>query len=154
MSKKCYLGDVFTLEVKHGYCVFQFVGHDIDNIEIIRVLRPVIKSVAEITGELINQKEHFFVRFPLQPSYKKDLVHFINNYPIPPKTSIPTYYRSLDYVTHKNIRNWYMIEAKTLKRQVIRELTSEFLDLSPSGIWNAECLREQLEMGWTLETWK
>ena len=154
MIKKCSIGDVFALATKDGFVALQHIGLDDDGVEVIRVLRPLLNSKSMIDDNVINDKEHFIVRFPLLASYKKNLVDFIGNFPIPPNTSIPMYYRTLDYIPHKSIRNWYMVEAATSKRQIVNELTSQFLALSPSGIWNVAYLREQLEMGWTLENWK
>lgn len=49
---------------------------------------------------------------------------------------------------------WYIVDTKTLKRELKQQLNAEDLKLPFHGHPNDTLLREYLESNWRLENWK
>ena len=154
MSKKLIPGNVYAIPVSGGYGLIQYVGMGQNNIEVARVLTPIVAALADFTPEMCLQKERYYIRMVLRATERSGLIQLIGNYPLPPDAVLPTQYRSLEYVPHRNIREWYLVDATTWKRAFIPHPDAKFFALSSAGIWNAALLRERLEQDWHLENWR
>lgn len=148
------IGSVYAIQTRIGCGLFQVVQHREIGIDVIRVLQPIIQNCNEFSPELLQEQERYFVKFAVRAAYNKKLINLIGNFRVPSAVKVPKKYRMLDYVPHRNIRNWYIVDAKTNGLRLISTLNEKFLSLSCDGIWNDTFLIERLEEGWTLENWK
>ncbi len=145
-------GEVFSIETKIGFGFLQFIEMGHLGVELIRVLDP-IKSNKLIAQEEVNLKERYSVHFVLKSALKRKLVERVGQFQIPFSYSIPAKAR-----TEHNIKGefigWYIVDQKTLKRELKEELTTEDILLSPHGYPNDTLLKEWLENDFRLENWK
>ena len=123
-------------------------------IDVIRVLKPTIEDITQFSPELLQQAERYFIKFTVQAALNKKLITYIAKYKVPSSVKVPRKYRMLDFVPHKNIRNWYIVDAKTNGMKLVKSINKKFLSLSCDEIWNDMFLIERIEEGWTLEDWK
>lgn len=152
--KNSEVGTVYAIKTSIGYGLFQCVQHDDIGIDVVRVLQPIIQNIGEFSPELLQERERYFIKFTVQAALNRKLILFIGKYNVPSSVKVPKKYRFLDLVPHRNIRNWYIVDAKTNGMRLISNINEKFLSLSSDGIWNDTLLIERLEEGWTLENWK
>lgn len=145
-------GEVFAIKTKIGFGFIQFVEIGHLGIELIRVLEP-IKDTNQISQEEVNQKERFSVHFVVKSALNRKLIERSGVFDVPFNYEVPTKAR-----TEHNVRGeflgWHIVEQKTLKRELKKELSSEDLQLSPHGHPNDGLLIEWFESDWRLENWK
>ena len=153
-NKNAEIGSVFAIKTSIGYGLFQVVQKNDVGIDVVRVLQSTIQNIEQFSPKLLQEHERYFIKFAVQSALNKKLITFIGEYPVPTSVKIPKKYRMLDYVPHKNIRNWYIVDAKTNNLKLVSSLNKKILSLSCDGIWNDTFLIERIEEGWTLENWK
>ena len=154
LSHKLVPGNVYAIPIDNGYGFLQYVGIGKSDIEVARVLAPLAIELDEFTPQMCLQKERYYIRMLVRAAEKRGLLKFIGNFPLPPDAVLPTQYRSLEYVPHRNIREWYLVDVETWRRALVCNPDAEFFKLSCAGIWNVALLRERLEQNWSLEEWK
>jgi hypothetical protein len=152
--KNSEIGSVYAIKTSIGYGLFQCVQHNDIGIDVVRVLQPIIQNINEFSPELLQESERYFIKFTVQAALNSKLIILIGKYNVPSSVKVPKKYRMLDFVPHRNIRNWYIVDAKTNGLRLISNINEKFLSLSCDGIWNDTFLIERLEEGWTLENWK
>ena len=153
-SKNAELGSVYAIKTNIGYGLFQVVQNKESGIDVVRVLQSTIQNIDQFSPSVLQGTERYFIKFTVQSAFKKKLITFIGKYNIPSSVKIPKKFRMLDCVPHKNIRNWYVVDAKTNSLKLVTSLNKKILSLSSDGIWNDTFLIERIEEGWTLENWK
>ena len=151
--KKITIGDVFSINTPKGIAYFQYVYKDSDGIELIRILPGLFSNIPADLGDLVRQKELFFISFPLSAAYRKKIVELVGGYSIPEDFQRPKFMRIRNADRDGNLINWYIVDTDTLKREKVLELTEEQKKLSPWGSWNDTFLIERLTEGWTLDKW-
>jgi hypothetical protein len=146
---KIKIGDVFEIETSKGLAYLQYVHQG--SSALIRILPGLYQGVPENLGEIVQNKELFFLKFPIKAALKQKIVKFILNYELPSDLKLPTHMR-IKYSTN-NEQFWYIVDYSTMKREILYELNDEQKKLSPWGTWNDTLLKEKLAEGWTLEQW-
>lgn len=154
LSHKLVPGNVYAIPIDRGYGFLQYVGKGMSDIEVARVLAPTAAELGEFTPQMCLQKERYYIRMVVRAAERRGLLKFVGNYPLPPDAALPTQYRHLEYVPHRNIRDWYVVDVATWKYRLVRKPDVDFFKLSCAGIWNIALLRERLEQNWSLEEWK
>lgn len=154
MAKSAEIGNVYAIKTKIGYGLFQVVQNDEVGIDVVRVLKPTIEDVGQFSPELLQETERYFIKFTVRAALNKKLIIFIGKYTVPSSVKVPKKYRMLDVVPHRNIRNWYIVDAKTNRMKLVSRIDKKFLSLSCDAVWNDTFLIERIEEGWTLEDWK
>lgn len=153
-----FVGNVYAIETSIGYglfqCVAPYVATRDPGIDVVRVLQTVIRDINAFMPQLLEEKERYYTQMIVCEAERRKLITLIGNFPLPKLAKAPKKYRRLEYVPHRNIRDWYIIDAKTLKMKIVPEITDEFLRLSSSAIWNVAYLRERIEEDWRLEDWR
>lgn len=152
--KNSEIGSVYAIKTRIGYGLFQVVQHNDVGIDVVRVLQPIIQNINDFSLDLLQEHERYFIKFTAQAALKRKLIILIGQYNVPSSVKVPKKYRMLDFVPHRNIRNWYIVDAKTNGLKLVSNINKKFLSLSCDGIWNDTFLIERLEEGWTLENWK
>lgn len=152
--KNAEIGNVYAIKTKIGYGLFQVIQNNDEGIDVVRVLKPIIQNVEQFSPELLQETERYFIKFTVRTALNKKLIILIGKYNVPSSVKIPKKYRMLDFVPHRNIRNWYIVDAKTNRMKLVSSINEKFLSLSCDGIWNDTFLIERIEEGWTLEEWK
>lgn len=154
MEEKSRIGDIFAIQTNIGFGLFQVIQHIEKGIDVIRVLFPIIQDTSQFSKDMADGKERYFIKFPVLAAYNKNLIIKIGNFNIPEFVKIPKKYRMLDYVPHRNIRNWYVVDAKTNSFKKVSNINDDFLSLSSDAIWNDTFLKERIEENWNLKDWK
>jgi hypothetical protein len=152
--KNSDIGNVFAIKINNGYGLFQCIENYEPGIDVVRILEPVLQNLDEFSPELIQSTERYFVKFTVETAHERQLILYIGKYPVPSSVVVPKKYRMLNYVPHRNVRNWYVIDAKTNSMKYVSKIDNSLLKLSCSSIWNDTLLRERLEENWSLEQWK
>ncbi|WP_147416008.1 hypothetical protein [Ulvibacterium marinum] len=149
-KKKLELGDVFEIETSKGKGYLQCVKlpKDTSEVEKVKVFYHLLEQKPKTIKDVISE-EFYYVDFPLSAAYKKKIVSFVENVPLPKDFSCPRYYRT----EHMFDSGWQIIDSKTWKRESVEVLTAEQKKISPWGIWNDTLLIENLENNWRLESW-
>ncbi len=145
-------GEVFAIRTKIGFGFFQYITTGDLGIEIIRILEP-IKETNQISQEEVNLKERFSVQFVVKAALRRKLIERCNLFDIPGFYQIPTKART-EHKVRGEFLGWDIVDQKTLKRELKKELSSEDILLSPHGNPNDTLLIERLENNWRLENWK
>lgn len=101
---------------------------------------------------LVNEKELYFISFPLKYAVKKKCVKLIGNYNVPEFVKVTRYYRDTHIIRGEFIC-WHIVDSETLKRRSVKELSDEEKMLSEWGSWNDTLLAERIAEGWTLDKW-
>lgn len=148
-------GDIFEINTKIGFAYFQCVEESISTeSELIRILPGTYLNELDIDfNELIQKQEVYFIQFPLKYAMKKKIVRKIGNYIVPKTVVVPTSCRS-KHLVRGEFLGWHIVDRKTLRMQLIKELSEEQLKLSPCGMWNDTLIIERIENGWTLDNWR
>ncbi len=150
IKKKIELGDIFEIETSKGNGYLQYVKKPKDDSEVekIKVYYDLFMQKPKIVEDIISKK-FFYIDFPLNAAYKKKIVTFAGNIPLPKNFACPQYYRTENMFGE----GWQIINSKTWERESVEFLTEEQKKLSPWGIWNDTLLIENLELDWRLENW-
>jgi hypothetical protein len=151
-SMKIEIGEVFSIKTKKGFGFFQYVGDSTSNAQIIRVLEP-IKETLELTQSEINFHERFIIEFPLKAAFNRKIVGKISKFDLPDSFEIPSKSRSRHTVQGEFL-GWFIVDNKSLQRELKRELSENDLKLSPNGIFNDTLLIDYLDKDWRLDNWK
>ncbi|WP_459195748.1 hypothetical protein [Wukongibacter baidiensis] len=153
--KKIRYGDVFEIITERGLGFFQCVKEaSASECETIRILPGVYEEHESVDlNNLTQQKEVFFVQFPLKYAVKKKCVKPVGNYTVPESVELPKYFRTKHIVRGEFI-SWHIVNSDTLQILSVKELSDEEKLLSPAGIWNDTLLAERIAEGWKPEDWK
>lgn len=149
---KLKIGDLFELATPKGKAYLQFVYKEKTISELIRVLPGIFSSRPEDLDDLVKSKEMFLIFFPLNSAYKKKIVEFVENFPLPSGFEKPKFMRS-KHIVKDEFLGWHIIDTDTWHRRLVKEISIEQKMLSPWGIWNDTLLIDRLIQGWSLENW-
>jgi len=124
--KKIKCGDVFEIGTKNGKAFFEYAKEPpATECEVIRILPGIYKESEIIDfNTLTEEKELFFIQFPLKYAVKQKSVKFIGNYRIPEAVSIPKYYRD-KHIVKGEFLSWHIIDSDTLQIRSVKELSDE-----------------------------
>lgn len=151
--KKISIGDIFGIDTPKGKAYFQYVYQDETIGELIRILPGLYKQKPNNFTDLVKQNELFFLYFPLKSAYKRKIVKLVGNYLLSNNFRKPKLMRAKNVDQNGKFINWHVIDTDTWKREHVTELTEEYKQLSPWGVWNDTLLIERLSTGWTLDKW-
>ena len=62
-NKNAEIGNVYAIETKIGYGLFQVVQNNDAGIDVVRVLEPIIENVEQFSPELLGETERYFIKF-------------------------------------------------------------------------------------------
>jgi hypothetical protein len=147
-------GDVFSLVVHSGIGLIQCVRESsMKESETIRVISGIfqIEKVPTI-DQLSNGKELFFTTLSLKYALKKKLIKYIVNFPVPMGAGSPKFYRDKHFIGSTFI-GWHIVNADTLQRRLVKELSEEERKLSPWGMTSIPDIAERIENNWSPENW-
>jgi len=133
--KSIQLGDVFEIPAPSGKEIFQYVHQHKTIGELIRILPGLYETTPENIDPIVNQKELYFVHFPLKAAYRRGIVDCLGNFDIPQSVSIPAHFRD-KHVVRGDFICWHIVDYATWKRTSVKELSKEQVMLSPWGVWN------------------
>jgi hypothetical protein len=147
------IGDVFEIETSNGIAFFQYVHENEDIGSLIRIL-PIIHmdNKKGFLNDLVEQKELYFIHFPLGAALRQKIVSKMGNYPIPKDFVLPQKFRD-DHSIKGEFICWHIVDYETWQREKVEKLTDEQKQLSPWGTWNDTLLKERLAENWTLDNW-
>ena len=149
--KKINLGDIFELATKRGFIYLQMVKFPKDqrnDIELVRIYYELHRNKANDLS-LLQTGAHFYVQFPVCAAFRRSIIERVGNIPLEHNFQAPRYFRTENLFGD----GWQIVDAETLKRETLSELTDEQKLLSPWGIWNDTYIIERMDEGWTLENW-
>ena len=150
-TNKIELGDIFELENNDYTIYFQCVENPIDTrneIELIKVFYGLYRDKILDLEIFKSLDDFFFIRFPLKAALKRKIIKKVGSTSLE-NFEVPKYYRTTNFTGDA----WQIVDAKTLKRETVIELSEEQKRLSPWGMMNDTLIIELLEKGWKLETW-
>ncbi|MDQ3711925.1 MAG: hypothetical protein M3388_06870 [Acidobacteriota bacterium] len=116
--RKFIFGDLFEIKTKKGFGYFQYVFDEIDKIQIIRVLTNHFTEQLESFTEIVNEKEFYYIHFPLVTAFNLKLISFAGNYAIPSSVIKPKYMRTTHTIRGKML-GWHIVDTLTLKLQFV-----------------------------------
>lgn len=151
--KRIKIGDVFRIKTDNGIAYFQYVFNNKTIGELIRILPGLYEEQLNNLSDLVEEKELFFIHFPLKAAYKQEIVNFVDNFDLPKSLKLPRYMRSKKVDNESKLISWQIIDYNTWKRESVNKLSPEQIKLSPWGTWNDTLLIERLSEGWTLDKW-
>ncbi|MFC4322018.1 hypothetical protein [Litchfieldia salsa] len=147
------IGDVFQIETSKGLAFFQYVLKHDSMGSLIRILPNLHKdNNTDKINELVEQKELFFIHFPVGAALRRKIVCKVGNFQIPNGLVLPTKFRD-KHIVRSEFISWHIVDYETYQIESVKKLTDEQLKLSPMGTWNDTLLIERLEEGWTLDKW-
>lgn len=152
-TKIIKLGDIFELQTKKGNKIYlQCVELPIDTKNEVELVKIFYNLYNERPTDLniIVKGDYFFNRFVLKAAYRKKIIDKIGNVALTENFEVPKYYRTTNFTDDA----WQIIDAKTLKRETVIDLSDEQKKLSPWSMMNDTLIIELLERGWTLENWE
>jgi len=153
MKKKIEVGDIFLLEAEGMYIYFQCVKEAPKGAsELIRIYKYE-ENMNERINEIVQNKEEFFIEFPLIHALRKKIISYVGHIALPQDYIAPKYFRSKHIVRGEFIC-WHIVDSITYKRESVQELSEEQVKLSPWGFWPDTLIVERLKNGWKLEDWK
>lgn len=146
------LGDLFEMVTPKGNKIYmQCVELQLDkknDVELTKIFYTVYKSRPDNINSIIDDG-FFFNRFPIKAALSKKVIEKIGNISLPVDFKKPEYFRTENSFGE----GWQIVNAKTLKRETILNLSEDQKRLSPWGMMNDTLIIELLEKGWTLEKW-
>lgn len=149
--KRIKIGDLFEIKTKNGKAFLQYMYKDAKLGELVRILPGIFKEIPNNLDQVINQEELFYIYFPLNAAYKKNIVQLIDNFKIIDFRK-PKFMRE-KYIVKEEFKGWHIINTETWERELVKKLNPDQKKLSPWGIWNDILLIERLDENWTLENW-
>lgn len=129
----------------------QYVETSDIGIEYVRII-DLISETGEITIDDINRLERWNIEFPLKAAVRKKIVSKVANFNLPIDYHISGYARS-EHNIRGEFLGWFIVNRKTLQRELKKKLTKDELKLSPHGMMNDTLIIEYLENDWKLENW-
>jgi len=148
---KIEIGEVFSIKTEKGFGFIQYVDDSTSNTQIIRVLEP-IKKTQELTQKEIDINERFIIEFALKAALNRKIIEKVSKFNLPGSFKIPSNSRS-KHTVRGEFLGWFIVDNKTLKRELKRELSDDDLKLSPNGIFNDTLLIDYLDKDWRLNNW-
>lgn len=146
------IGDVFEISTPKGKAYLQYVYKHETIGELIRILDGLYVDGCERLDELVENKELYFIHFPLGAAYKRRIVNKIGNYLLPTNFKLPRKFRD-DHIVRGEFICWHIVDYDSWQRESVKELSEEQKKLSPLGTWNDTLLIEKLVDDWTLDEW-
>ena len=144
-------GDVFKISTKIGFGFMQYVESSDLGIEHVRIL-DFISERGDISVEDVNRPERWNIDFPLKKALSRNLVNKVSHFSLPPNFKIHEYAR-IEHNIKGEFLGWFIVNRKTLQRELKKKLSADELKLSPHGIMNDTLIKEYLEKNWSLEEW-
>lgn len=151
--KRPKIGDVIEIETNQGLAYFQYTYKYIEPPKygaLIRILPNLFENRPTDFSKLVNEKERFFVFFPLGAACNRNLVKIVANEPIPEESSgLPLMRLSSSYrsksgsLVEYDCRIWNGKEERN-----VGKLTNKYKHLSLLQIWNDTLLIERIVSGW------
>lgn len=148
------VGDVFEIVTPKGKAYIQYVFNNERIGELIRVLPGVYSKQPFNLIELVNNKEEYFVHFPVKAAKRKKIIELIGNFELPLELEIPTHFRTITKDSDRNSSGWQILDYETWIRETVNTLSEQQKKLSPWGIWNDTLLIERITQGWNLDKWE
>lgn len=145
-------GDVFKIETSIGYGFLQNIEITKSKTYYIRVLDYISKK-GNISQTEVNSVEKWCTEFILNIALRREIVHYVGNFEIPPKFKIDKYARSKHSIRDEFL-GWFIVDRDSLKLKFKTNLSEKELRLSPHGIMNDTYIIERLQGNWTLNEWK
>ncbi|HHC80787.1 MAG TPA: hypothetical protein ENK46_12950 [Flavobacteriia bacterium] len=146
---KLNLGDIFEIDTKKGKGYFKLVGFDKHHGELIKVYYRLYQDVPPL-NELENGS--YYIYFPLKYALRQKLVKHVGNIVVSSQFIKPQYCRE-KHIIGREFLGWFIVDMRTMKMKLVKELNKEQKKLSPCGIINDTLLKKRLEQGWRLENW-
>lgn len=140
-------GDVFILRTPKGDAYLQYTLKNPEYGQLLRVLPGLhVQPPASLT-ELVQDKEVFFVFFPLQAAVNRGLVRFVANHEVPLwAQGLPVMRRPGGRAPNGKPLNWILWDGTEEWR--VDKLSEEEAEMSLAVIWNDTLLIERLCAGW------
>ena len=151
-NKSLIIGDVFRIKTKIGFAFFQYIETDDTGTDYIRILDYISNSEAEIKQDDINKIEKWHIGFTIKPAIRKKIIEKVGNFEIPPNYKVPEFART-EHNIRGNFLGWFIVNRKTLQRELKEKLNTDELKLSPFGFMNDTLIIEKIEQNWKLENW-
>lgn len=152
LSKVEY-GDVFQISLTKGCGFVQCVKEaPKTDCEVIRVLPGIYDCYNVNISTIAEEKELFFIQLPIKYAIKQNLLKYVGKYPVPTNSTAPRYFRT-EHVMGVEFVGWYIVDSETLKRKLVKKLSSEEIKLSEWDIIAIPDLVERIESGWRPEIW-
>jgi len=151
---KVKYGDVFQLALSNGYGYIQCVKEaPKTECEIVRVLSGVyVQDDFSNINSIVSNKEVFFLQIPVKYALKQNLLKPVGNCIVPSGSEAPRFYRT-EHTVGSEFICWHIVDAVTLQRRAVKELSAEEKKLSEWGIVTIPDLVEKIETGWIPEVW-
>jgi hypothetical protein len=148
MAKKCKIGDVIEIPIRHGLAYAQFSHLHPRYNALLRVLPGKFKSRPSDMMELVGAKEMFVTFFPLQAALNQGIVHFVTNLPVPRvATAFPLFRTGVEDPKTGRVKDWWLWDGE--KEWKVGHINAEQRKLPLRGIWNDTLLIERIETDWT-----
>jgi hypothetical protein len=145
-------GDVFRIKTENGYGFMQYIETTHLGVEYVRVL-DFMSDSEELSISEVYKKERWCIEFCLKIAARRKIVSKVANFGIPVNFETALFAR-----TEHNIKDeflgWFIVNRKTLQRELKKNLSDEELKLSPFGVMNDTLIKEYLECDWKLDDWK
>ncbi len=132
------LGDVFEIEIDKQKAYFQYTFKYVPFGYLIRILPGLYTDKCDNIQELVEQKQRFWIFYPLGTAIRRKLITKVGNF------AIPTYAQELPPMRARGgiakdgtVLNWYRCEGTNVQRI---NLTEKDLDLSLRGVANHQYL--------------
>lgn len=151
--RRIKIGDVFEIKTSKGKGYIQYVFANKTVGELIRVFPKQYSVDFDEVSNVVSSCDYYFVHFPLKAALKKEIVKFVENYPVPSEVKLPEQMRSRKVDKDGNFVSWQIVDYSTWQRTNVEKLSSSDKKLSPWGTWNDTLLVERIEEGWTPEKW-
>lgn len=151
-TKKIELGDIFEMLTSNGKKIYlQCVELPVDiknDVEMVKIFYNLYDERPSDLSSIV-EGDYFFNRFVVKAANRKKIIEKIGNVVLPENFETPKYYRTTNLADDA----WQIVDAKTLKRETVTDLSEEQKKLSPWGMMNDTLIIELLERGWKLENW-
>jgi len=145
------LGQIFEVETKLGKVYIHYVFKDSELGSLVRVLNGVHPKQPDNLTELVEQEHQFVVFIGLAAGNRQKMIRCVGNHPVG-KFDKPSFMRT-QHVIRGKLLGWHIVNTDTWQRQLVETLSIEQRRMSPWGVWSIPLLIENLEKGWSLETW-
>lgn len=147
---KVHIGDVFEFRTPCGLSYLQYTTTDPLFGDLIRVLPNVFNSRPPSVHALVQEKERYFVFFPIMAAKQKTIVQFISNFPIPPwAEGMPVMRRPGGIARDGKVMNWFIRSDQGEIR--VDKLSKEQQLFSIAEVWNDAMLAQRICEDWQPE---
>lgn len=151
-------GHVYGLNTKKGIALLQ-LAEDPEtptSLQLMRVCDGFLNEPYndEDISDVISKKELFFLYTPLRSIKRNGKVYktffaFDKPFQLPSEMDLPQFLRGYTVLNDGTVK-WYKKSRTSNYREFVRDLTSDFLQLSPDNCWGLPDLRDFLENGLTI----